>query len=230
MPDPRPAATDVPAGHFPGPPVQRGHVEPCPRRIRARRDGEWILDTTAAFYVWEHPYYPQYAVPAADLDDRARALARSLPDPDRLPDHVVVRFDVADDWYEESEPVRGHPRSPFVRVDALRTDRSVTVSLPATETAPAQVVARSSSPVGVFETGLPPRWYLDPTCIDFSALSASETSTLCAYKGETTAWWRVEPLGDVAWSYGAPGRGLDAIAGLVAFDDALVRVEVEPPA
>lgn len=230
MSDPRPAAAGVDPGHFPGPPVQRGHVEPCPRRVRARRDGQWIVDPTTAFYVWEHPYYPQYAVPKAGLDEGARALARPLPDPERLPDHVVVCFEAAEDWYEENEPVHGHPRSPYVRVDALRSDRSVTVTLPGEGDAAPRVVARSAAPVAVFETGLPPRWYLDPTCVDFSLLTASETQTLCPYKGRTTGYWSVEPLGDVAWSYGAPRRGLESLAGLVAFDDSVVTVKVEPPA
>lgn len=229
MPDPRPAAADVTAGHYPGPPVRRGHMEPCPRRLRARRDEEWILDTTTAFYVWEHPYYPQYAVPAADLDEQALALARPLPDQARLPGYLVLHFDAAHQWYEESEPVHGHPRNPYVRVDALRSDRSVTVTLPGSGDVPPRVVARSTAPVAVFETSLPPRWYLDPTCIDFTLLTASETESLCPYKGRTTGYWSVEHLGDVAWSYGAPRRGLESLAGLVAFDDALVDVAVEPP-
>ena len=40
---------------------------PVPRRIRAMKDDETLLDTTRALYVWEWPHYPQYYVPRADV-------------------------------------------------------------------------------------------------------------------------------------------------------------------
>ncbi|MCD2188307.1 DUF427 domain-containing protein [Actinomycetospora soli] len=220
----RPAAEGLAPGHFPGPPVAAGHVAPCPRRLRARDAAGWALDTTRAFYVWEHPYYPQYAVPRADLADRLAASARPAPPDDRLRDHVVVTLDETVAWFEESERIHGHPRNPYVRVDALRADRTVTVRLPGSR----EVLARSSSPVAVFETGLPPRWYLDPTVVAWSLLTPSDTVTRCPYKGVTTAWWSTADLADVAWTYGAPTAALGAIAGLVAFDDTRVVVEVDP--
>jgi uncharacterized protein (DUF427 family) len=220
----RPAAEGIAPGHFPGPPVAAGHVAPCPRRVRARDDRGWALDTTRAFYAWEHPYYPQYAVPRADLADRLAATARPAPPDERLRDHVVVPLDAAVAWFEESEPVHGHPRSPYVRVDALRSERTVTVRLPGS----GELLARSSAPVAVFETGLPPRWYLDPTTVAWPLLTPTDTVTRCPYKGVTTGWWSAEGLGDVAWSYGAPTVALAAIAGLVAFDDGRVEVTVAP--
>ena len=30
-------------------------------------DDEWVLDSTEVIYYWEHPYYPQYLVPLADI-------------------------------------------------------------------------------------------------------------------------------------------------------------------
>ena len=38
-----------------------------PRRVRIRLGGAWVADTTAALYVWEHPWYPYYYVPRADF-------------------------------------------------------------------------------------------------------------------------------------------------------------------
>ncbi|MEJ2870674.1 DUF427 domain-containing protein [Actinomycetospora sp. OC33-EN08] len=215
----RPAAEGLQPGHFPGPPVAAGHVEPCPRRIRARDDDGWVLGTTRALYVWEHPYYPQYAVPLADLADRLAVRGHAAPD---LPDHLVVPLHEDLAWFEESEPVHGHPRSPYVRVDAVRSDRAVTVTMRGTGT----VLARSTAPVAVFETGLPPRWYLDPTDVDLTRLAPTDTVTRCPYKGVTTAWWSSGDLADVAWSYGSPAPALTAIAGLVAFDDTRLDVEV----
>lgn len=225
MAEDRPAAEAVRPGHFPGPPVEAGHVAPCPRRLRALRAATPVLDTTSAFYVWEHPYYPQYAVPRLDASPDLLAHARDTPPDPRLGDHAVVHFDAADVWFEEDERVFGHPRSPYVRVDAIRSTRRVrVVARPAG--LPPRELAVSDAPVAVFETGLPVRWYLDPTCVDWAQLATTDTRTLCPYKGVADEHWAVGDLGDVAWSYRYPRPGLEAIAGLVAFDDAQVDIEV----
>src|ERR1700759_3068961 len=56
--------------NYPQMPVQVNHVEPAPRRVRGFLGNELIFDTTAAHYVWEIPYYPQYYIPVADVDKR----------------------------------------------------------------------------------------------------------------------------------------------------------------
>ena len=58
---------------YPGPAVEVGHVEPCPRRVRARLDGQVVVDTLEARYYWEHPWYPRWLVPAADVTPAALA-------------------------------------------------------------------------------------------------------------------------------------------------------------
>ena len=59
-----------------------------------------------------------------------------------------------DEWLEEDEPVYVHPRSPYTRVDILASTRRVQVSVDGVE------LADSSHPHILFETGLPPRYYL----------------------------------------------------------------------
>jgi len=75
--------------------------------------------------------------------------------------------------------------------------------------------------VMVFETGLPTRYYLDRTDLNFTHLLPSDTVTACPYKGTTSGYWSVH-LGDrihpdLAWSYDFPTRQLLPIAGLIAF-------------
>lgn len=228
--DDRPAAEGIAPGHFPGPAVAPGRVEPCPRRIRARTAEGWVVDTCAAFYVWTHPFYPQYAVPERDLPDWLRARALPGPADARLTGHATLRLDDDVQWYEEDEPVHGHPRSPYVRVDALRSRRRVVVVLPAGHgpDGGGRELARSTAPVAVFETGLPPRWYLDASSVDWSLLTRSETVTRCPYKGVASSFWHAGDLTDVAWSYPTPNPSVAAIAGLVAFDDRTVEVVVSP--
>lgn len=220
------------------------HVQPVPRRIRATLAGETVLDTTRALYVWEWAHYPQYYIPLADVRQdllvpegqirqsrRGREDMHALRVGDTRRPHAArvlaespvdglagtVRFDWAalDAWYEEDERVFVHPRSPYVRVDALRSTRPVRVELDGT------VLAESSSPVMVFETGLPTRYYLNRTDVDFARLVPSDTVTACPYKGTTSGYWSVRIGGavypDLAWSYDFPTRQLLPITGMIAF-------------
>lgn len=40
-----------------------GLVRPVPRRVRATVGARTVVDTLEARYVWEHAYYPQFALP-----------------------------------------------------------------------------------------------------------------------------------------------------------------------
>ena len=51
------------------------------------------------------------------------------------------------------------------------------------------MLAESSAPVLVFETGLPTRYYLDRTAVDLSRLVPTATRTACPYKGRTSEYW-----------------------------------------
>jgi uncharacterized protein (DUF427 family) len=231
--------------------VPVGHVAPVPRRIRAYLGGRCVLDTRRARYVWEWPPYPQYYVP---LDDVAPGLLTDEGvDEDRVPGrarrhgiatraverpsaawvhrdgdlagHVRFEWSALDAWFEEDEQVFVHPRSPYSRVDALRSGRRVRVELAG------EVLAESSSPVLVFETGLPTRHYLPRTDVRWEHLEPSGTVTECPYKGRTTGYWSVRAGGelhpDLAWSYDFPTRQLLPIAGLVAFYDEKVDTSVD---
>jgi uncharacterized protein (DUF427 family) len=130
-----------------------------------------------------------------------------------------------DSWFEEDEEIFVHPRNPYVRVDAVRSTRAVRVELDGV------VLAASSSPVMVFETGLPTRYYLNRTEVDFAHLVASDTVTSCPYKGTTTGYWSTTIAGDVqpdlAWSYDFPTRQLLPIAGLISFYNEKVDIFVD---
>lgn len=231
--------------------VPAGHTEPVPRRVRAVLAGRTVLDTTRAVYLWEWPNYPQYYIPAADLDPAAvldedhvealergtarriglRAGGRDHPAAGRIyldgPAAGLARldWDALDAWFEEDEQVFVHPRNPYTRVDALRSTRTVRISVDGV------VLAESSSPVMVFETGLPTRYYLSRTDVDFTRLAASDTRTACPYKGRTSDYWSVltgtARHADLAWSYDFPTAALLPIAGLVSFYNEKVDVHLD---
>jgi uncharacterized protein (DUF427 family) len=224
--------------------VPVNHVEPVPRRIRATLAGETVLDTVAARYVWETPYYPQYYIPLEDIradvlvDEGSSKATRRGPAQAhglRVGDEYRARaawvhreslveglastarldWSAVDAWYEEDEQVFVHPRNPYSRIDAIRSTRRVRVELDGT------VLAESDAPVMVFETGLPTRHYLNRTEVDFQHLVPSDTVTACPYKGVTSAYWSVRSgdalRHDLAWAYDFPTRQLEPIAGLIAF-------------
>ncbi len=232
----------------------RGRVEPAPRRVRGYLGHALVFDTIAARYVWEVPYYPQYYIPLADvrtgfLRDENHPQTVQLG-PSRLHSLVGVGQDhrsaarVFDDgdgpvagtvrfewdrlrWFEEDEPVYGHPRNPYSRVDALRAHRHVRVELDGA------VLADTRSPVLLFETGLPTRYYIDPTDVAFEYLKPTSTRTLCPYKGVTSGYWSVQvgpdhPVhADLAWTYHYPLPAVASIAGLVAFYNEKLDITVD---
>lgn len=232
----------------------RNHIEAAPRRIRATLGGISVLDTVHALYVWEWPNYPQYYIPLEDVragvlvdehhtEDLGRGLARrhaleaggnSIPGAAHV--HTVnalsglagtVRFqwDAPDSWFEEDEEVFVHPRNPYTRVDALRSTRTVRIELDGV------VLAESSAPVMVFETGLPTRYYFDRAAVNLEHLVPTDTVSSCPYKGNTSEYWSVtvgaSVHADLAWSYAFPTRQLLPIAGLMAFYNEKVDVIVD---
>ena len=207
--------------------VPAGHVEPVPRRVRGILADATVFDTTRALYVWEFPPYPQYYIPLADVKDRAlidEGAARVHTD-GQLEGMVRFDWDALDAWLEEDEEIFVHPRNPYARVDALRSSRSVRVELDGL------VLAESAAPVMVFETGLPPRYYLDRSTVNFEHLQPTDTVTECPYKGRTSGWWSVVAgdavHADLAWAYDYPTRELQPIAGMVAFFDEKVDVVLD---
>ena len=93
------------------------------------------------------------------------------------------------------------------------------------------LLGESSCPVMVFETGLPTRYYLDRTALDFTRLTPTDTVTACPYKGVTSGYWTArvgqEAYPDIAWTYDFPTRQLLPIAGMVAFYNEKVDITVD---
>jgi uncharacterized protein (DUF427 family) len=240
---------DYPAALAPPEPVQ-----PVPRRVRAVLAGRTVFDTERALYVWEWPKYPQYYIPLSDVHadmlvtegrhqksafgafevhglragDEYRPRAAKVAVASNLEGlKDTVRFDWAalDAWFEEDEQVFVHPRNPYTRVDALRSTRHVRVELDGV------VLAETPAPILVFETGLPTRYYLNHTEVDFEHLLPTETVTSCPYKGTTSGYWSVQVgeklYRDVAWTYDFPTRQLLPIAGLIAFYNEKVDLVVD---
>lgn len=230
----------------------RVKVETGLKRVRVYLRGQVVADTSRPLLVWEIPYYPTYYVPLtdvrADLEpngvtehspsrgdatgydivvDGARAdgaALRYLDSPlTELTDAVRLDFE-AFDWFEEDEPIYVHPRDPYSRVDILGSSRHVRVEIDGV------TVADSTSPRILFETGLPPRYYLPLTDVRMDLLTPSTTQTGCPYKG-TADYWNVR-VGDnehrdVVWIYRTPLPESQKVAGLACFYNEKVDISLD---
>ncbi len=208
-------------------------LEPCAKRIRARFAGATIADTTRALLMRESRHTPVYYLPRADvrmelLDAtdhqtecpfkgtarywtitvgarRSQNAVWGYDNPyaevRELKDYVAFYWNRLECWLEEDEEVFVHARDPRVRIDVLRSSRAVTIKLKGI------TIADSRTAVFLFETGLPPRYYIPLMDVRRDLLRPSETRTSCPYKG-TAVHWSIEVEGDtirdIAWSYPAP--------------------------
>jgi uncharacterized protein (DUF427 family) len=127
-----------------------------------------------------------------------------------------------DAWFVEEDPVFGHLRDPYHRVDVHESSRPVTVR------AGGRVIARTERPKLLFETGLATRVYVPRADVAAGALTPAEKRTVCPYKGQAT-YWSLDGIPDAAWSYEAPLAEAAKVAGHVSFDAEGVEVEVGSP-
>ena len=206
------------AALHPIPPFDELTYFPTSRWIRGTRGGVTVVDSRDALLVWEPGRkVPIYAFPAADVavtpaGEAPSLVARTFDDPD-LAGYVTVAWDAVEHWYEEEEEVFVHPRDPFVRVDALSSSRHVRVERDGHQ------LAESDSPVLVFETGLPTRYYLPESDVDASVLADSDLHTGCPYKGfasyrDVVLDGRRHP--GLFWYYEAPFNDVSEISGYLA--------------
>jgi uncharacterized protein (DUF427 family) len=233
------------------------YIEDVPQRIRAVLGGETVLDTRRAKVLYESNIPGQWYIPREDVRAdlltptetsthcpfKGDASYWTLKIGDRVetdmvwaypqspsPENSVIEqikgmqafyFGRLDAWFEEDEQVFGHPRDPYHRCDARRCSDHVTVKVNG------EIVAESSRAVKLFETSISPRYYVPVGDVKAEVLTASATSTVCAYKG-TASYFAVAGVADAAWVYQQPFSEVASIAGLLSFAGEGVEVSVEP--
>ncbi|MFD7246652.1 DUF427 domain-containing protein [Streptomyces massasporeus] len=231
--------------------------EPSERWVRGRKGDVTVVDSRHPVLVWEpHLPVPQYAFPREDVrmdllrpaehpptgthtgsqifydlhasDEPVMNAAWTFP-ADDLAGHIAFewfrRWDSGlDHWYEEEEEIFVHPRDPHKRVDALVSSRHVQVGIAGT------LVADTVSPVLLFETSLPTRYYIPRDDVRLDLFEPTDHRTACPYKGRARYWtWRGE--GDVPrnvlWSYPDPLPAVAVVRELFAFYNEAVDITVD---
>lgn len=232
------------------------YFEESPRRVRVAFNGETIADSTGMKLLHESNSLPVYYFPVEDVrmelleatdhssrcpvkgdasywsvkvgDRVAENAAWGYPSPlDSAPwlaGHVAFYWDKMDAWFEEDEEIFVHPRDPYHRVDVLDSTRRVKISIND------EVIAESDRPKILFETGLPPRYYIPEEDVRTELLVPSDTATQCPYKG-TASYWSVKAgddiVEDVVWYYPDPLPDVSKISGYLSLFNERVDLEVD---
>lgn len=232
------------------------YLEDSPRRVRAMLGGETIADSRRVKLLHETNHLPIYYFPEEDVrtdlleandhtthcpfkgdatyrsvrvgDEFAENAAWSYPEPlescPPIAGYVAFYRDSMDKWLEEDEETIGHPHAPYHRVDVLDTSRHVTVR------ANGEIVAETERPKVLFETSLPPRYYIPPEDVRRDFLVESTTETVCPYKG-IASHWSVEVDGermeDSVWGYPEPLPEAEKVKDHFCFYDGKVDVELD---
>jgi len=94
------------------------------------------------------------------------------------------------------------------------------------------VLAETSRPLLLSETGLPNRFYIPAADVRQDLLEVSDKHTVCPYKG-TASYWTVSAgdrkLADAVWSYPQAEGDAAAISGYQCFMHDELTIEVGQP-
>ena len=184
------------------------YLEPTPKRIRVEVEGETVADSRRAILLQESGLQPVYYFPRDDVridlfepterhtkcPTKGEASYYSIKVGDRLVkngawyypspiegaepigDMIAFYWDRVDRWLEENEEIFVHPRDPYHRIDVLSSDRHVRVSVEG------GLLAESRRATALFESNLPPRWYLPREDV-VAELEPSDTVDLLRVQG-----------------------------------------------
>jgi uncharacterized protein (DUF427 family) len=232
------------------------YFEDSPRRVRGELAGTTVVDSVRAKLLHEHGHLPIYYFPQDDVRMEllestdhathcpkkgdaaywsvrvggrvAENAAWTYPEPlegaPPLRGFVAFYWGALDRWLEEDEEVFVHPRDPYHRVDVLPSSRRVRVSVGD------EVVAETTRPRLLFETGLPVRYYIPREDVRSESLQPAALETRCPYKG-VASYFHVAAGGgleeELAWYYPDPVAEVGGIEGHVCFFDERVDVDVD---
>jgi uncharacterized protein (DUF427 family) len=228
------------------------YAEPLRRRMRVELGGATVVSSDAAVLLFEPGRYPVAYFPIGDFAEAAltpiehrsehselgetawfqvvggeRHAARGAWQHVALADHAsILRDKVALAWramdafYEEDDRILGHAADPYHRIDIRHSSRHLVVR------AGGHVIADTTSPLVLYESGFAPRWYVPRDDVVADALAAEDLQTFCPYKG-IASYYDIGGIGQAAWSYRAPFDDMAAIGDLVSFEPDRVEVDLD---
>ncbi|OAG09602.1 DUF427-domain-containing protein [Paraphaeosphaeria sporulosa] len=230
-------------------------IEATPRRVRALFGGSYVLDTTKAYHVWEHPYYPQFYIPSTALTPSANLTKNSSVSgtSDKVHFGTLSVTNKTTNTRTTTDRIlifSTKDLKDLVKIDFAALDQWFEEDVPIyqhpkdpykridilSSTRPVKValdgvtLAESSSPLFLLETTLRTRYYLPPTSVNWEVLSKSDTITYCPYKGRAN-YYNVTINGkeykDLVWYYQYPTAESATVVGHLCFYNEKVDVWVD---
>jgi uncharacterized protein (DUF427 family) len=243
------------SGRFllPGPlPGRLLFAEPLRRRMRVRFGGAWIADSEDVVLLHEPGRYPVAYFPLGDIaadvlqpgehttrhgdlgltswytvrsgehsKPRAAWQHTELPDyASELKGRAAFAWRAMDAFYEEDERIVGHAADAYHRIDIRQTSRHLVVRHGD------QVIADTTGPLVLYESGFAPRWYVRRADVDQAALAPAEGQTFCPYKG-LCSYYDIADAHRAAWSYEDAWTEVRRVSGLVSFEPGKLEVSLD---
>jgi uncharacterized protein (DUF427 family) len=227
-------------------------AEPLRRRMRVRFGGAWITDSEDVVLLHEPGRYPVAYFPLGDITPdvlrpsehttRHRDLGltswytvrsgehskpRAAWQHTELPGYasdltgrVAFAWRAMDAFYEEDERIVGHAADAYHRIDIRQTSRHLVVRHGD------QVIADTTRPLVLYESGFAPRWYVSRADVDQAALAPAEGQTFCPYKG-LCSYYDIADEHRAAWSYEDAWTEVRRVSGLVSFEPDKIEVSLD---
>jgi len=227
-------------------------VEPLRRRLRVRFAGAWIADSEQVLLLFEPGRYPVAYFPENDIvadaleridhstrhqdlgptswfavrsgdqvTQRAAWQHTGLPaHASELQSRVAFAWRAMDAFYEEDERILGHAADPYHRIDIRQTSRHLVVRHGE------QVIADTTRPLVLYESGFAPRWYVPRADVDESALKLAKNQTFCPYKG-ICSYYDIGETRSAAWTYPDAYPEVGRIGNCLSFEPDVVTVHLD---
>jgi uncharacterized protein (DUF427 family) len=228
------------------------YAEPLRRRMRVWFGGAWIADSEDVVLLHEPGRYPVAYFPLSDIVPgvlqasehttshrdlgptswyTVRAGAQSKPraawQHTELPDYagelkgrVAFAWRSMDAFYEEDQRIVGHAADIYHRIDIRKTSRHLVVRHGE------QVIADTTRPLALYESGFAPRWYVPRADVNESALTAVEGQTFCPYKG-LCSYYDIGDAHRAAWSYLDAWPEVGRVADFISFEPDKIEVSMD---
>ena len=225
------------------------YTEPLRRRLRARFGEVWVADSEDVVLLHEPGRYPVAYFPLGDVSPdvlepsehtarhrdlgttawyAVRAGSQTKPraawQHTELPDYagelkgrVAFAWRAMDAFYEEDQRIVGHAADIHHRIDIRKTGRHLVVGHGD------QVIADTTRPLALYESGFAPRWYVPRADVDESALTAVDGQTFCPYKG-LCSYYDIGDARKAAWSYLDAWPEVGRVSGFISFEPDKVEV------
>jgi uncharacterized protein (DUF427 family) len=133
---------------------------------------------------------------------------------------VAFAWRAMDGFYEEDERIVGHAADMYHRIDIRQTSRHLIVRHDD------RIIADSTRPLALYESGFAPRWYVLRADADESALTPVEGQTFCPYKGRCS-YYDIGNARKAVWSYEQAWDEVKRISNLLSFEPDKVLVDLD---